>query len=156
MNISFLPEHDRRDEALRGFVGYVLRRVVSATNPLVTAALRDLGLRRQLFAVLTVITQYPGLKQSDLADALAIERPNMVKLVDELETDGLITRRRSTSDHRAYALEATTRGKGLQAQAFKRVVDLNKSLIRGLSRSDLESLRRILNVIEANASDLDV
>lgn len=140
------------DSALRVFTGYILRRVVSAANPGVSAVLAELGLRRLLFSVLTVITENPGLKQSDLADALAIERPNMVKLVDELEGAGLITRERSTTDHRAKSLVPTPAGMKLQSQAFLRVVNFDRSLTKGLSTDDLDTLRRILKVIEANAT----
>ena len=53
-----------------------------------------------------------------LADALAIERYNLTRLVDKLETDRLVTRTRSREDGRAAFVAITEDGKVLRKQMW--------------------------------------
>ena len=53
-------------------------------------------------------------RMHELADALAIERYNLTRLVDKLETDGLVTRTRSQEDGRAAFVSITENGKILR------------------------------------------
>lgn len=50
------------------------------------------------------------MKQSDVAETLAIQRANFVAIVDGLERKGLIERRRSDTDRRVYFLHLTDAG----------------------------------------------
>lgn len=62
------------------------------------------------FSVLSVIAGNSGMKQSDVASTLAIQRANFVAIVDGLEDRGLIERRRSDQDRRVYFLHLTPKG----------------------------------------------
>ncbi|QEI08595.1 MarR family transcriptional regulator [Pigmentiphaga aceris] len=65
-------------------------------------------------------------RMHELADALAIERYNLTRLVDRLEKDGLVTRARSIDDGRAAFVTITAAGKTLRKKmwgVYKQVVD---------------------------------
>lgn len=57
-------------------------------------------------------------RMHELADALAIERYNLTRLVDKLETDRLVTRTRSMEDGRAAFVSITEDGKILRKQMW--------------------------------------
>lgn len=57
-------------------------------------------------------------RMHELADALAIERYNLTRLVDKLETDRLVTRTRSQEDGRAAFVSITEDGKILRKQMW--------------------------------------
>ena len=57
-------------------------------------------------------------RMHELADALAIERYNLTRLVDKLETDRLVTRTRSMEDGRAAFVSITEDGKILRRQMW--------------------------------------
>ena len=75
--------------------------------------LEPLGLEPQQAALLRYIASADGLSQQALADLLGLARSRMVVLIDELEQRGLVERRRSPSDRRAYALHLTGEGQEL-------------------------------------------
>ena len=90
------------DSDLRGLVGYNIQRAASAVMGGVNRTLAPFGLRRASYSVLSVVVEHPGLRQADIAGALAIERPILVQIVDDLEGEGWIERRRADGDRRAF------------------------------------------------------
>jgi DNA-binding MarR family transcriptional regulator len=72
-----------------------------------------IGLTAPDAGLLRKIASDPGVSQQALAEHLGVMPSRMVALVDELETKGIIERRRSTEDRRNYALQLTQRGNQL-------------------------------------------
>lgn len=58
-------------------------------------------------------------RMHELADALAIERYNLTRLVDRLEQEGLVTRTRSATDGRAAYASITREGRALRKKMWK-------------------------------------
>jgi len=71
-----------------------------------------------------------------------------VQVVDELESTGLVVRRRNPADRRAYALEVTDAGRERMAQAQELLVGVHQKVFGALSdaeRAELDGiLRRVL------------
>lgn len=141
----------RPDIKLRALTSYRLRRATVSVMALFNQVFAAFGLRRTTFSALTLVVDNPGLRQSDLADALAIERPNVVQIVDELERLGLVQRCTAEDDRRAYALHATAEGRRLQNRAMQAARDCDTVLVRGLSQDQLEALHSALGLLQANA-----
>ena len=72
------------------------------------------------------------MRQSQLADALAIERSNLVLIVDELELRELIFREPSKTDRRAYSLMTTLKGKRICEKASQANKESEERLLRCL------------------------
>jgi len=112
------PDDDRPIdlERLPQAIGYALRRAQLAVFQDFIRSLAPVDIRPAQFAVLTVIAANPGLRQSQVSDALGIKRANFVAMLDELERRGLAQRTRVPADRRAYALHLTAAGKSLVTQ----------------------------------------
>ena len=65
---------------------------------------------------MTLIAANPAVTQSGIAEALSIQRPNLVGIVLRLEKRGLIRRVVSESDRRSQVLSLTPRGRALLDQ----------------------------------------
>lgn len=115
------------DETLQSFLGYHLKRGFNVVQGDLTKTLKPFELR-----MLTLIVDNPGLSQSQLADAMDIERPNLVVIVDELEQRELITRDRVPTDRRAYALRSTLKGQHLFKRAVAAVTLHEQALFQGI------------------------
>ena len=110
------------DSGLRQFAGYHLKRAYNVVRSDLSKKLEPLGLRITTYSSLILIVDNPGIRQSEIAAALDIERPNMVVILDDLEQRGWIVRERVKTDRRAYALFATLPGQ----QVCLRAVELDK------------------------------
>ncbi len=107
------PATEVSDATLRRFVGYHMKRAFNIVQADLNQALKPFGLRMVTYTALVLIVDNPGLRQTQLADAMDIERPNLVVIIDELERQELITRDPVPTDRRAYALKATLAGRQL-------------------------------------------
>lgn len=100
-------------------LGYVLRRAQLAVFDEIITALAEVGLRPAQYAVLMLLEHAPGLKQSEVAEALGIQRANFVALFDGLERRGLARRSPTPNDRRSYALHLTEGGRELLVRAAR-------------------------------------
>lgn len=91
------------DNTLRQFVGYHLKRASNAVLSDLTTVLKPFELRMITYTALVLVVDNPGMRQSHLADAMDVERPNLVVIIDELEGRELIVREKVPTDRRAYA-----------------------------------------------------
>jgi len=102
---------------LASTIGYVLRRAQLAVFDEVITGFAELDLRPAQYSVLVLLRHSPGLKQSDVAAALGIQRANFVVLFDRLERRGLARRAAAPNDRRSYALYLTDAGAKLLTRA---------------------------------------
>ncbi|MCE1236143.1 MAG: MarR family transcriptional regulator [Hyphomicrobiales bacterium] len=102
---------------LTGVVGYRLRRAQLAVFEDFNRRFQRFDLKPAQYSALLVIGDNPGRKQSEIAAALGIQRPNFVAMLDELERRGLAERTRSTTDRRSHAVVLTEHGRRLLAEA---------------------------------------
>jgi DNA-binding MarR family transcriptional regulator len=139
------------DATLRGLVGYSMKRAFMVIRADLARTLEPFELRMMTFTALTLVADNPGLSQSQLAQAMAVERPNLVVIVDELETRGLITRDRVPTDRRTYALNITPEGSTLLARATEAVHAHENAIMGGLSGDEEAALIATLKRIEISA-----
>lgn len=137
------------DHDLRALVTYSIKRADAAARAGVVQVLARHGLRRTTFSTLSVIGGTPGLNQAELAQTLAIERPNMTQIVDELLRAGLVERARAKADRRAYALTCSPAGEVRLAEATAALRAHDAMLAAGLSAAEKNLLIKALARIEA-------
>jgi DNA-binding MarR family transcriptional regulator len=125
-------------------LGYVLRRAQLAVFDEVIANFSTLDLRPAQFSVLSLLHHSPGMKQSDVAAALGIQRANFVVLFDGLERRGLAQRRPSPSDRRSYALYLTPAGDDLLKRANRLEAELEARFDAKLGSGGREQLVALL------------
>ena len=136
------------DKTLRQFVGYGLKRAFNRIQSDLAQTLKVYELRMLTYTALVLIIDNPGLRQSQLADAMDIERPNLVLVIDELEQRGLIFRDKVPSDRRAHALKATLAGQRLYEQAVAAVIAHEEKLLKGIDENERAQILATLSRIE--------
>jgi DNA-binding MarR family transcriptional regulator len=149
------PAEGALDAGLRQFAGYHMRRAMAAIQADVNATLAPFGLRMVPFSVLVTIADNPGVRPSQLAGALAMERSNLAPILDSLARDGLILREPAPEDRRAHALSPSPQGARLAARA-RAAVEAHDARMTGHVDPDMRRrLIGILNEIEARGQRSD-
>jgi DNA-binding MarR family transcriptional regulator len=85
-----------------------------------------------------------GSTQQALATTLEVDRTNLVGLLNELERDGLIERRRSTEDRRRHIVELTAKGAELLARIEFALEAVEDDVLGGLDAEQRETLYSLL------------
>lgn len=130
--------------------GYMLRRAQFAAFNDFLRFFDDLGVRPVQYAVLNVIDRNPGLKQSQVSEALGIKRANLVAILDALERRQLAKREAVATDRRSYALRLTDKGSALMQELRARSEAHEKRLAAVIGEEGRQQLLKLLHgVIEA-------
>jgi MarR family transcriptional regulator for hemolysin len=87
-------------------------------------------------------------RQNALAEAVGIEGPSLVRLLDQLEAAGLVTRKEDTTDRRAKVLSLTDTGRSVVARIEADLDRLRKAVFSKVSASDLEASLRVFRAIQ--------
>jgi MarR family transcriptional regulator for hemolysin len=94
-----------------------------------------------------------NVRQTALADAVGIEGASLVRLLDELQASGLITREPDASDRRANAVNLTPKGREVVAEVNEVLTKLRLEVFGDIPRKDAETAIRVFKAIEAAAND---
>ncbi len=138
--------------ALADDVGFLLSRASGLVVRGANAALAEHGLRVRQYSVLSLAADTPeGLSQRDLAGALGLDPSQVVLLVDELQTTGLVERRPSAADRRTRLVVATARGREVRRSAAQRAQDDVRHQLRALTDGEQETLKALLARVVAAA-----
>lgn len=118
------------------------------------SVLARLSLRPRHLVALTLLRDNGGVvAQQRLAVALQIDGTNLVGLLNHLEADGLVTRRRSPEDRRRHVVELTDAGRERLAEAEEALGELEDTLLGTLGPGEREELYRLLRKAAAGHVD---
>ena len=133
-----------RTFAIEDSVGYLINRTARAFAGRLAAELRPFDVGIGQWAVLLHLWSVDGMSQAELARRAAIEQPTMVRTIDRMERDGLVTRSPDPRDGRASRITLTKRGRGLRDQLVPLADGVNRAATRSLTDDEVATLRRLL------------
>jgi MarR family transcriptional regulator for hemolysin len=129
--------------------GFSVARVARRLRQAVDAELRAFGLTEATWRPLVYVRRLgDGVRQKELATALSIEGPSLVRLLDNLERRGLIERREHESDRRVRGIHLTRSGRELAVRAAKVGGEIQARLLANVPPAELEACQRVLASIE--------
>ena len=108
------------------------------------STLAALDMRPRHLLTLTVLRDLGASTQQALAARLSIDRTNLVGLLNELESEGLIERRRSPEDRRRHIVEVTPAGGEVLAKAEFALAAVEDDVLAALDAEQREALYQLL------------
>lgn len=135
------------DSWLDTLVGYALRRAQLKVFQHLVGNLAEHDLRPAQFTAMVIIDNEPGLMQADLARQLAIEPPQLVPLLNKLESRGLAQRVRGVQDKRAYGVFLTKAGIALLGKLKAIAVASDEAATAALDEDERAQLLRLLHKV---------
>jgi MarR family transcriptional regulator for hemolysin len=111
---------------------------------------RKIGLTPEQWGLLWKVARQEGGLQVDLADPLLKDHPNVTKMLDALESKGLVEREPDPKDRRSNAVWLSENGKDLLDEYLPQLVGEKEKFFKGLDRTDLNRLIGYLKIIQRN------
>ena len=130
-----------------------LTQVIGARDRELAQGLRDYGLRVPEWRALAALYSTQRCTMSELAELATIDRTTLTRTVDRMQDAGWLARLADDADARITRLALTAAGKRMFERVWPEVQRLNDLALAGLSASQIESLRRILNQMRANLDE---
>jgi DNA-binding MarR family transcriptional regulator len=143
----------RQSNALDRSPVHLLHRASQSVTDLFSRVIKSDLTPRQL-AVLTAVARNEGCNQTDIVEQTGIDRSTMAEMVRRLVDKGLIERRRSKKDTRAYVIKLSQDGQRILKSAeplAKRVDDKVLHALGGRSAAFLDSLSVLAQRLEGAA-----
>lgn len=86
---------------------------------------------------LLLLHRYGPMRQRELAERLDIEGPTLVRLLDQIQTMGLVERQPDPDDQRAKTLHLSAAGAALAARALPVFARLHAALLADVTDEEL-------------------
>jgi len=132
---------------LQSLLGYNARRAALSIISVFLESLAVYGLKPVDFSVMSVIHHNPGVTSRQLCASLNILPPNLVGLIQSLESRGLIERKPHPTDGRAVGLHPTDKGVTLMQQAEVTAYELEIDASSKLTAHQRQTLVQLLQKI---------
>src|SRR5215468_11156345 len=131
---------DRRGDPSPFALGLLLRRAYWRAAAVMTEAFRPLGIELRHFAVLLVLVNRGPTEQRDLVEATGSDKAGIMRVVDDLERNGLAVRKSVPGDRRVRAVEITRKGLELFDAAHVAAEPLAQRLVAALKPAEAKQL----------------
>ncbi len=129
----------------RSSVGYLVKRAHGLALDVLEPELARHGLTFTQYAVLMSVRDGIALNPKDLCIQLRHDSGALTRLLDQLESRGLVERHRSTEDRRAIEVHLTTAGEEALRTVIPLVVNRINTVLKGFSHAEIDELLRLLN-----------
>lgn len=130
-------------------LGYLLNRSARLMANELAERLRPAGVAIGQWSVLLFLWAHDGLSQAELSRLVAIEPPTMVRTIDRMVRDGLVTRMPDSADGRLSRIHLTARGRSLRDELVPLAMAVNDAILQRLTASEGRTLRRLLTKVLA-------
>jgi MarR family transcriptional regulator, transcriptional regulator for hemolysin len=135
--------------------GFLIHDVARLLRKNFNRRVQSFGLTQEQCRVILHLSRCEGIQQVDLAELLEIKPITLARLLDKLQENGLIERRRNPDDRRAFRLHLTHDAHAV----LERILDLGAATRadanRRVSRADLEKMFSVLSRLKANLIDAE-
>jgi len=125
-------------------LGYIVNRLARSMAHQLGEELRPAGVGIGQWAVLMFLWARDGMSQAELSRVVAIEPPTMVRTIDRMVRDRLVTRTPDPADGRISRIYLTDRGRSLRDELVPKAVAVNAANLGRLTDSEVRTLRRLL------------
>jgi MarR family transcriptional regulator for hemolysin len=136
-------------------LGSDLSRLVRIWRALIDHRLKPLGLTQTHWVTLHNIHQLPPEQsQIQLARAIGIEQPSLVRTLDQLEDKELISRQTCANDRRAKRITLTQKAGPLIDKMEGVIIQTRREILAGITSEEEKLLISLISRLEQNIIQL--
>jgi len=126
---------------------HLLHRAGQCAGDIFQNEMADGGLTPRQFAVLLTVAQHEGLSQTNLVERTGIDRSTLADIIRRMIKKGLLQRRRTKEDARAYAVRLTEEGARVLKSSDPLSRKVDEKVLAVLSAQERERFLQDLNKI---------
>lgn len=126
-------------------VGLTLTQARNMITAEMDAALKNLGISSQQMGIVLSLSRGVAATPFELSKLLGIDSGLMTRMLDKLETKGLLERSRSVDDRRVVNLTLTEKGEALATRIPEIAPQVLNARLKKFTSAEFEELRRLLH-----------
>ncbi|MEV5102158.1 MarR family winged helix-turn-helix transcriptional regulator [Streptomyces massasporeus] len=137
--------------AIRSLPSWLLGRAAARGRALVAEALAGEDMRMWHHVVLSAVRDLAPVAQADLGRGVRLDPKDLVGVLNDLQSAGLVVREPDPKDRRKNAVSLTERGARLLKRCEQAAREANDELLAPLSAAEREQFTAMLTRISATA-----
>src|SRR5262245_33636808 len=138
------------------YVGVVISDVARLLRTAFDRRVRELGITRAQWLVLTRLHRHPGVSQSELADLMEVERASAGRMIDRMEANGWVERRALNGDRRVKRVYLTAEAEQIHRRIWRVAEATVEDALSDLSAQEAAQLMSLLGRVKHTlAEDVD-
>jgi DNA-binding MarR family transcriptional regulator len=126
---------------------HLLHRAGQCAGDVFQTEMRTEDLTPRQFAVLVAVSENEGLSQTNLVEMTGIDRSTLADIIRRMLKKGLVQRRRTKEDARAYAVKLTEEGRRILQAAEPMAKKVDATILEALPAPERERFLSDLNMI---------
>lgn len=134
------------------WVGFNLRMAQESAFQAFSRRSQEIGESPGRFATLTLIGRNPGISQTELSQAAGRDKSSLTPVVEDLVGRGLVERKRTDADRRAYRLNLTSAGKKTLTQ-LTRCARRHERILDGII--GLRDRKRFIQILKKIVAEIE-
>ena len=136
------------------YIGYMLSDVARLIRMIFDRRVRDIGLTRAQWLVLTRVYRRPGVSQTELAEMLEIDRASAGRMIDRMERNGWVERRPDRGDRRINRLHLTDEARKVHAAMWAIAESTVDDALSPLSATERETYTELTAKVKGQLQNL--
>jgi DNA-binding MarR family transcriptional regulator len=130
--------------------GFALGRAAGVMKNRFHMALRGLDVTPDQTVAILRLSADQGISPTILAEAIAKDKPNTVRIIGKLHQKGLVSLRESASDKRSYWVYLTKKGVALQEGLIPIAESLKEQALKGFDQEEIDQFNQLLKKMHKN------
>ena len=137
--------------------GFLVHDVSRIRKKVVDQAVKPMGITRSQFWLLVNTARYgnEGIAQTELARLMSVGKVSLGGLIDRMEANGILERLPDPVDRRAKKVFMTKKGEELLHDLQEVAFDINKQIMKGISKEQNKMLDGMLRTMKHNLLQMD-
>ena len=132
-------------QALNTYIKFI--RAAESLNSKINLRLNEFGLTESQFGVLDTLLHIGPLKQKEIGKKILKSGGNITMVIDNLEKQNLVKRKRGEKDRRHFVIHLTKLGKRKITEVLPEIVKILKRHFEILNSSEQKELARLCKII---------
>jgi MarR family transcriptional regulator, transcriptional regulator for hemolysin len=136
------------------YIGYVISDMARLIRTVFDRRVRNIGLTRAQWLVLTRLYRRPGASQTELAEMLEIDRASAGRMIDRMEKNGWVERRGDMEDRRINRLYLTAEARKAHKAMWAIAETTVDDALAPLSAAEREQFTRLAARVKGRLQSL--
>lgn len=112
--------------------------------------LSDKGVTRVQWIALYYLGKQEYINQKELADLMKVKESTVARLIDRMEREGLVERKRKVEDRRAFELLLTEKGSAYRKELLPEGQLFHNLVSKGISEQEMQAFMMVLKKMREN------
>ena len=150
-------DKSNQDTFVSSYLLYLLAASSDAASRQFHEVVRSKGVRVPEWRVMACLYDQDGLIVTRLAEYALLEQSRLTRVIDQMDSKGLVVRSAGIDDRRKVTVHLTTRGKALAKELVALAREHERAILQLVDDTDAANLKPILRTLlrKLDASDIN-